>query len=468
MEVDEAGNDQRRRAGAATLLRHGHAFHFGHTAREPLDVAIHPAAWAQNLTVQRRRWRLDDMRIRIDTRWLTARAFHPQIIAQKSGPASVTAAYAPDWIRLKTSVVSADCHHLSPLSFNPTPMREAGTRQRAHLWLSTLVAPYLGAGRRDFSFRLYEGEGITRTGEGMMFLSPARGEVIGISPEFIALRTGETRFDVITIQFMEQPLLMGQRVKLRYYDMRRFDGSRVSADLELESESQGASSVADVLRVRFPITWPGRALPPPMRRMAATMQVAQSRALMTLVELMESQMCDTLRNVPSLLVDAGARQVHVREVPEEVLFGKPVQGSSVATLSVTVRTRRFAGTVELEFDAVSGTFCVKLGTSGGRGSGQLFENLQPSGVAKVLTERVDDGRWRLVHTEPTDDALPAAAARQPTQASQSTRSRQAPPARPSTRRWQSSWMLLVLLGAIALVFYATDGAGLFRLLGQKT
>jgi hypothetical protein len=183
---------------------------------------------------------------------------------------------------------------------------------------------------------------------------------------------------------------------------------------------------------------------------------------------MESQMCDTLRNVPSLLVDAGARQVHVREVPEEVLFGKPVQGSSVATLSVTVRTRRFAGTVELEFDAVSGTFCVKLGTSGGRGSGQLFENLQPSGVAKVLTERVDDGRWRLVHTEPTDDALPAAAARQPTQASQSTRSRQAPPARPSTRRWQSSWMLLVLLGAIALVFYATDGAGLFRLLGPKT
>jgi hypothetical protein len=29
-------------------------------------------------------------------------------------------------------------------------------------------------------------------------------------------------------------------------------------------------------------------------------------------------------------------------------------------------------------------------------------------------------------------------------------------------------MLLVLLGAIALVFYATDGAGLFRLLGHKT
>lgn len=346
-------------------------------------------------------------------------------------------------------------------------MREAGTRQRAHLWLSTLVGPYLGQGRRDFSFRLYEGEGITRTGEGMMFLSPARGEVIGISPEFIALRTGETRFDVITIQSMDQPLLMGQRVRLRYYDMRRFDGSRVSADLDMETESQGASAVADVLRVRFPINWPGRALPPSMRHMASTMPVAQSRTLMKLVELMEAQMCDTLRNVPSLLVDAGARQVRIHEVPEEVLFGKPVQGSSVATIGVTVRTRRFAGNVALAFDAVSGTFSVKLEGSGGRGASQLFENLQPSGVAKVLTERVDDGRWRLVHTEATDDAPPMAAPLQSTGVAAAHRSGGLASHQSTKGRRQPPWMLMVLIAAIVLVFYATDGAGLFRLLGPR-
>ena len=97
-------------------------------------------------------------------------------------------------------------------------MREAGMRQRAHQWLSTLVGPYLGRGKRDFSFRLYEGEGITRTGEGMMFLSPAQGEVIGVSPEFIALRTGETRFDVITAKSLEHALAIGQKVKVKFQD----------------------------------------------------------------------------------------------------------------------------------------------------------------------------------------------------------------------------------------------------------
>jgi hypothetical protein len=34
-------------------------------------------------------------------------------------------------------------------------------------------------------------------------------------------------------------------------------------------------------------------------------------------------------------------------------------------------------------------------------------------------------------------------------------------------RRQPPWMLMVLIAAIALVFYATDGAGLFRLLGPR-
>lgn len=341
-------------------------------------------------------------------------------------------------------------------------MREAGMRQRAHQWLSTLVGPYLGRGKRDFSFRLYEGEGITRTGEGMMFLSPAQGEVIGISAEFIALRTGDTRFDVITAKSLEHPLAIGQKVKLRYYDMRRFDGSRVSADLDLVDEAQGQSAVADVLRVRFPISWPGRQMPDSMRMGAAVMPVAQSRTLMTLVDVLEAQMCDTLRNVPCLLVDAGARQVRVHEVPAEMLFGKPVPGSSVATVSVTVRTRRFAGTVELSFDEVAGTFSVKLDSGAGPAASQTFGNLQPSDVAGLLMERVDDGRWRLVHTEPVDDAPPAAAPMAPAARVQK-RTRGLHAQDDQHRRW----MLVLVLLAIGVAFYATGGAGLFHLLGPK-
>lgn len=338
-------------------------------------------------------------------------------------------------------------------------MREAGTRQRAHQWLSTLVGPYLPRGKRDFSFRLYEGEGITRTGEGMMFLSPAQGEVIGVSPEFIALRTGETRFDVITAPSVEQPLSIGQRVKLRYYDMRRFDGSRVSADLDLVDESAGQSAVADVLRVRLPIAWPGRALPPSMRMGAALMPQAQSRAMMMLVEALEAQMCDSLRNVPSLLVDAGARQVRIHEVPVEMLFGKPVPGSGMAAIHVTVRTRRFAGSVELGFDEVSGTFSALLNSGAGPAASQNFVGLQPSDVANLLMERVDDGRWRLVQTEAVEEtAPPALGAAQPAR-------RNAQPPAPSRRTVQGPWMLLVLLAAIAVAFFATDGAGLFHLLG---
>lgn len=347
-------------------------------------------------------------------------------------------------------------------------MREPGTRQRAHQWLSTLVGPYLGRGKRDFSFRLYEGEGITRTGEGMMFLSPAQGEVIGVSHEFIAVRTGDTRFDVITASSVEQPLMVGQRVKLRYYDLRRFDGSRVSVDLDLVDEPATPSAVADVLRVRLPIQWSGRRWPENHRAGAAPMPVAQTRAAITLVQTLEGQMCDSLRNVPSLLVDAGARQVRLQEVPTEMLFGKPVPGTGVASISVSVRTRRFSGTVELGYDEVIGQFVVKLDSGTGPAASQTFAALQPHELAALLMERVDDGRWRLVQTETLAEPAPA-----PVSAPASGSANPAHPPAPGRRaptdpsnegRWRTG-MLTVLLVAIAAAFWATDGAGLFQLLG---
>ncbi len=338
-------------------------------------------------------------------------------------------------------------------------MREARTRQRAHQWLSTIVGRYLGRGRRDFSFRLYEGEGITRTGEGMMFLSPAQGEVVGVSPDFIAVRTGDTRFDVITADSLEQAVAMGQHVKLRYYDMRRFDGSRVSTDLDALEDTSEPSALADVLRVRWPITWPGRQLPPAMRLGAALMPAAQTRAMSTLVEALEAQMCDSLRNVPCLLVDAGARQVRIHEVPAEMLFGKPVPGSGLATVAVTVRTRRFAGTVEITYDEVAGSFSVMLDSGAGPAASQTFPNLPAHEVARLLMERVDDGRWRLVRVEvmeqPQPSASPAAAASSPRRSGRSG----------ASEAGQRRWMLAAVVLVILAVFVVTDGAGLFHLLG---
>jgi hypothetical protein len=461
MQIDEARHDQRRGIGGAGLMVRWSAVHNRYAAGGPVELTPDPPVRGEDLALKDTGGTQLRVRCGCTSQRVAAWFIHPAIIAQKSQVADI-------WSRVDSSTPKngrqrglASLANRRHVLIQPS-MREAGTRQRAHQWLSTLVGPYLGRGKRDFSFRLYEGEGITRTGEGMMFLSPAHGEVIGVGPDFIALRTGETRFDVITHKSLEQPLAIGQKVRLRYYDMRRFDGSRVSADLDQVDETQGPSAVADVLRVRFPITWPGRALPASMRLGAASMPVAQSRTLMTLVDTLESQMCDTLRNIPSLLVDAGARQVRVHEVPAEMLFGKPVPGSSLATISVSVRTRRFTGTVELGFDEVDGSFSVKLDSGAGPAASQTFGHLQPSDVAGLLMERVDDGRWRLVHTEPVEDPPPAAA--------------MAPKRNPTHRqaRWSSTgvqaqrrWMLILLLTAIGLAFFTTDGAGLFHLLGPR-
>lgn len=269
-------------------------------------------------------------------------------------------------------------------------------RTRAHQFLTPLVAQLLGGRAGEFSFRLYEGEGVARSGHGMVFMEPAVGEVIGVGPEFVAVRTAPTKFDVITTQFLGNPIAVGQRVKLRYYAMRRFDGAPVGITAELSGEAGLVSGHAPVV---FPLRWDGRSFDPELEPLSRHFPVARTPALHTLCRALETQMCDALRNIPALLVDAGARSIRAIEVPVEMQFSRPAAGTGLARIEATVRTRRFTGTVALAYDEPLNRFGLTLTPSTNMGGVKHWDDLRPEGIATALNQEVDDGAWRAVRVE---------------------------------------------------------------------
>lgn len=269
-------------------------------------------------------------------------------------------------------------------------------RTRAHQFLTPLVAQLLGGRAGEFSFRLYEGEGVARSGHGMVFMEPAVGEVIGVGPEFVAVRTAPTKFDVITTQFLGNPIAVGQRVKLRYYSMRRFDGAPVGITAELSGEAGLVSGHAPVV---FPLRWDGRSFDPELEPLSRHFPVARTPALHTLCRALETQMCDALRNIPALLVDAGARSIRAIEVPVEMQFSRPAAGTGLARIEATVRTRRFTGTVALAYDEPLNRFGLTLTPSTNMGGVKHWDDLRPEGIATALNQEVDDGAWRAVRVE---------------------------------------------------------------------
>jgi len=274
-------------------------------------------------------------------------------------------------------------------------------RTRAHQFLTPLVAQLLGGRAGEFSFRLYEGEGVARSGHGMVFMEPAVGEVIGVGPEFVAVRTAPTKFDVITTQFLGNPIAVGQRVKLRYYAMRRFDGAPVGITAELSGEAGLVSGHAPVV---FPLRWDARSFDPELEPLSRHFPVARTPALQILCRALEAQMCDALRNIPALLVDAGARAIRAIEIPVEMQFSRPAAGTGLARIEATVRTRRFTGTVVLAYDEPLNRFSLTLTPSTNLGGVKHWDDLRPEGIATALNQEVDDGSWRAVRVEVLEKA----------------------------------------------------------------
>jgi len=274
-------------------------------------------------------------------------------------------------------------------------------RTRAHQFLTPLVAQLLGGRAGEFSFRLYEGEGVARSGHGMVFMEPAVGEVIGVGPEFVAVRTAPTKFDVITTQFLGNPIAVGQRVKLRYYAMRRFDGAPVGITAELSGEAGLVSGHAPVV---FPLRWDARSFDPELEPLSRHFPVARTPAMQILCRALEAQMCDALRNIPALLVDAGARAIRAIEIPVEMQFSRPAAGTGLARIEATVRTRRFTGTVVLAYDEPLNRFSLTLTPSTNLGGAKQWDDIRPEGIATALNQEVDDGAWRAVRVEVLEKA----------------------------------------------------------------
>lgn len=337
---------------------------------------------------------------------------------------------------------------------------QIASRHRAHEFLSPVIRRLLPNAGDDFSFRLYEGEGITRTGEGMMFMTAAEGKVVGLSPEFIAVRTGSTRFDVVAAECMDTPVAVGNTVKLRYYTMRRFDGLRADGLRDGSAATRNTTGVlADDIRVQLPLRWEGKPIEHEPAHVVSSYPLARTPALVTLAQALEAQMVGALRNIPAMLVDAGASRIGVSEIPIQNAFGKPMAGTGIARISMSVRTRKFRGNVIFAYDEVNKRYGLMLESEHAAQASACWEDLRPEDLARKLMDHVDDGRWRLVRVELLDVGLPEPVPVAAPGASYREREREA--------RRMNTWrltLLTMLVTVIAVVFMATQGAGTMDLL----
>lgn len=258
-------------------------------------------------------------------------------------------------------------------------------KEKARDWIKTVVAPHIGKNIRSFKWSTYTGEmGHNQLG-GVIFLQPAEGKVVEKDDEFTLIKTGPANFTVIVTGLLSDPVTVEDKVTVKFYQPRRFDGT--AADGSEDPSTNGSRTIMLTgVKTLFPAKWEGRYLCINERH-AATYTEIQNPYLRDMLEQMEAMPVDGgLRHAVNVLVDAGA---------QDLQFIDPSEADSVDTppgLSMRIANGKFAGTLYLGYDRGADTYFLELTRADGSDKRRL-DDIHFNELGPRLIEEIDDREW---------------------------------------------------------------------------
>lgn len=253
--------------------------------------------------------------------------------------------------------------------------------------MPSLVTGHVPRNVRSFKYRVFDDQPQSSTLGFAIDPRPFDGKVVAANDDAIVVRLKPSEFAVLDPSLVTTVPSEGDKVHVRPYARRRFDGLR--ADTPEEHTEMTSDGIPYTVKTHILGSAPAR-LPIPAPQCTELGQLIQ--------QLEEMPAPDGFRRITHMLVDAGARDfTWVDPKPSRIIETPPA-------ISFAVSTTKFEGQVTILYDRGGDTYVVELRRDGepvDRHDEVYFDML-----GEVLERLIDDGRWRMIDVSVIDAKAP--------------------------------------------------------------
>lgn len=264
-------------------------------------------------------------------------------------------------------------------------------KTKAQAFLNSHVAAHLPANVRKYTWRNYLGEDNHNMLGGVSYLEPAEGAVVAADADFTLVKTGRASFDVISTPLLGDPVNIGDKLALKYYQLRRFDGTLADGSQDPAVNGIQRFNLTGA-RPMFPVKWEGRYLGI-NERVKDTYQAIQNPYLRDMIQQIEglSVAMGADRKLISILIDAGATQLTFVDPKEDQSCEIP------PAIAMHFAKAKFTGgqpgDFRIEYDRASDTYTVYKTAAG---LAEQIRDVHFPDLPEVLADALDDGSWAKV------------------------------------------------------------------------
>ena len=195
-------------------------------------------------------------------------------------------------------------------------------KDSAHDWVKSVVNQHLGSNIRQWQATTYVGGLRHNMYGGVAYLPPLQGTVVDESEQFTLLKLSANKFCVILSALLSEPVAIGSKIAVKFYQLRRFDGSLADGgeDPHVDGCHTFALTGAETF---FPVQWEDRYLGI-NKKFKHTYREIQNPYLRDLITQMEKiPVNGGMRRIVNVLVEPppNTTKVEVRTFDGERLLG---------------------------------------------------------------------------------------------------------------------------------------------------
>ena len=257
----------------------------------------------------------------------------------------------------------------------------------ASTWIKSVIGPYVGA-RQGCSWSAYLGQAQTNSLGGITYLSPCEGKVLEIGEEFTLLKITLKRFLVVANALLDKPVNVGDKVALKFYGLKRFDGTAADGADDPAVGNVHSFSLTGA-QTLFPVKWPGRYLGI-NEKFKDNYTEIQNPYLRDMIKQLEDIPANGgLRKLANILVDANATHLTFNDPTEEM------SADDAPAINLMVKSAKFEGGLQIAYDRASDTYTITLQPTDSGQAPTVLENVHFCDLGEVLIDRIDDGAWLL-------------------------------------------------------------------------
>ncbi len=262
-------------------------------------------------------------------------------------------------------------------------------KDTAREWARTVVGRHIGRNIRRFDLATYVGVAGHNMLGYMAYLGPQEGNVVEVGEQFSLVKTSSNKFLAVLNTLLTQPLVVGEKVRVAGYQLRRFDGTLADGMDDAADASGCRSTVVGGAETQFPVKWPGRYLGINEKFEASYREIVNPHLQVLIKQLEDMPLDSGFRRVVNCLVDAGGHGLDFVDPPLEE------SGSIHPAVRVNVATRKFTGTVAIFYKPFGDLYGIRLHGQGGPETDKVLDNIGFEELGEALQDSIDDGSWQL-------------------------------------------------------------------------